>query len=156
MASTVSQSQRASFTHASLWRAGLIAAIISSVGNGIVYGIGRAADTIPQSVMVDTPTGEDPITFAPVIMFSILPVIIATLLYAVLLRSTQRPARMFWIIGTVVLVASFISPLTIPDAPAKMIVTLNLMHVVTALAAMGTITRLVPRQRDPSPPTAPS
>ncbi len=125
-----------------LWLAGLIAIVLSAGINAGLYGIARAADLIPSSVLVETSGGREPITLAPVLLLSTLPVVGATLLYALLTRVTARPARSFWTIGIVVLVASFAMPFSIPDVPLKMALTLDLMHLVTAVVTLGTLTRV--------------
>ena len=125
-----------------LWLAGIIAATLSAGANVVVYGVARAADLIPPSVLIETPGGREPITLAQVLLLSVLPVVGAILLYALLRRLTTRPVRSFWIIGSVVLLASFAMPISSPDVPPRMALTLNLMHVVTALAVLGTLPRL--------------
>lgn len=125
------------------WLAGIIAAVVAAVANVIVHGVARALDTIPQDVLVDSPTGEEPITLAPVIIFTAVPILIAAVLFAILRRTMRQPVRMLWIIGLVALVLSFVTPLTVPDAPARMIITLELMHIVAALVGLGVFTRLI-------------
>lgn len=142
MSSTLLSHARQSSPATPLWLTSLIAVVLSAVANAVIYGVARTGDAIPHSVLVETPRGSEPITLVPVLLFSILPIVVATILYGLLLRFTARPARAFWVIGLVVLVASFAMPFTIPGVPMKMALTLNLMHLVTAVAALGTLTRL--------------
>lgn len=142
MASTYLSYARQPSTIIPLWLAGLIAAGLSAGANAVIYGIARAADLIPHAVLVETPGGREPITLPQVLLLSILPVVGATLLYALLRRVTVRPVRTVWVIGGIVLLASFAMPFAIPDVPLRMALTLNLMHIVTALAALGALTRL--------------
>ena len=126
---------------ASPWRNGALAAVISVVLNVVLFLVGRAADLIPETVSVQSPTGEGPMTAGPVIVMSIVPVVVAMLVYRILRRTTARPARVFRIVGGGLLVVSLLLPFGIPDVPAKMALTLDLMHVMTGLA----ILILVPR-----------
>jgi len=120
----------------SMWRASLIALAISAVVNAAIFLIGRAADLIPASVEVQSPAGEGRLTIAAVLLMSIVPVIAAALLYLLRRRWTDRPARAFGIVGSVLLVLSLAMPFGVPDVPMKMALTLGLMHVVTGLAIL--------------------
>jgi hypothetical protein len=133
---------RHEYTHTtSLWINGCIAAAISVVLNVAIFLVGREANLIQESVEVQSPAGEGALTIGPVIVMSILPVVVAVLLYGVLRKMTSRPARLFRIIGGVLLMLSLLMPFGIPDVPAKMALTLDLMHVVSGLAILVLIPR---------------
>lgn len=127
------------------WLAGIIAAVVATIVNTIIYGIARAADWLPQDIIVESPVGEDPILLQAVIFATVIPILLAAVLYFILARTTAQPIRILWIVGIVVLVLSFIQPFTIEDAPADMIVTLEVMHIVAALVGLGVFTQLVRR-----------
>ena len=133
---------RHEYTHStSLFMNGLIAAAISVVLNVAIFLIGRAADLIPESVTVQSPTGEGALTIGPVIVMSIVPVVVAVLVYLLLRRVTARAAGVFRIVGGGLLVLSLLLPWGIPDVPAKMALTLDLMHVVSGLAILVMVPR---------------
>jgi hypothetical protein len=74
----------------------------------------------------------------------VVPAIAAVLLYAVLLRFAQNPARTFTIIAAVVLVISLIPDVfyipTVPGATGGQTAILALMHVVAAAVIVWMLT----------------
>ena len=146
MNGTLSSLKQAKRSSTSLWKAGLIAAALAAAANTLIYGAGRIAGTIPQSVEVDTFSGTGPVTVTAVIFTSVLAVLVATLLYAVIRRIARRPERTFLIAGSLLLVVSLAMPFSIPDVPAKMAVTLAFMHITTAIFALGGLVSMHPSQ----------
>lgn len=126
------------FTDA-VWKRGVLAAVIAAIGNVLVYGVAQGLDLLPRTVEVQHPAGEGPVTLALVIGMTMLPVIVATLLLALLQRITRRPARLFRIVGAAVLVLSLAGPFGIPDVPMKMALTLVAMHLVAGIVALVTL-----------------
>ncbi len=122
--------------------AGLVAAAI----NAVLFYIGTATGAIPADLII--PNAGQPLTIGPVIIASVVPVIVAGLLLALLNRFTKRPLRIFNVIAVVLLVLSFTSPFSIPNVPVGMIIILNLMHVVVAGAVLVAFNRLANRQAD--------
>lgn len=114
----------------------LVAAVAAAVVNAVIYGLARALDTIPRDVLIAGPTGDEPLGLVPVIFASVIGVLGAGVMWALCIKFSRRPMRLFQIIATVVLVLSFLSPFTISGAPAKMVLTLILMHVVVWAAAV--------------------
>lgn len=143
MVTALDQRERMSGATLPFWQAGLIAAVSAAAGNAIVYAIGRALETIPHSVTVAMGSGDEPITLTPVISSSILAALVGTMIYAVLRRFFTLPKRLFTIIGVILVLVSLAIPFSIPDVPAKMALTLCLMHLVAAIAILESITRLV-------------
>jgi len=141
MSLAVSEQRRSYANSSTIWTNVGIAAAISVVLNVAIFLIGRAIDLIPESVEIQSPAHEGAMTISPVIVMSIVPVIVATLLYAALRKMTSRPARLFRVIGGVLLGLSLLLPFGIPDVPAKMALTLDLMHMVTGLAILVLIPR---------------
>ena len=119
-----------------IWRTGFIAAAISAVLNAAIFLIGRAADLVPSSVEVQSPTGEGALTIVPVLLMSIVPVVVAVPVYLLIRHVESNPARVFRVVGGVLLVLSLLLPFGIPDVPLKMALTLDLMHFVTGLAIL--------------------
>jgi hypothetical protein len=108
------------------------------VVNAILYLVGAALGGFPSTVL--TPLGA-PITLAPVLIMSIVPVLLGTLAYQILTRLPVKANLWFVVITAVVFIVMFPGPLGIPGAPTLMIVLLEVMHVVTAGAAVYFLTR---------------
>ena len=123
-----------------LWWASLLAGVVAAAVNAVIYFIASAAGAIPQTVLV--PGLNQPITVVLVILNSFVPAILAAVVLALLNRFARRPVRLFRIIAAVLLVISFANPLTIPEAPLAMILTLDLMHIVAAAIIVGVLTTL--------------
>jgi MFS-type transporter involved in bile tolerance (Atg22 family) len=121
-----------------IWRGGLIAAVVSAVVNAILFLIGAALGGFPESVI--SPLGY-PITIGVVVIMSIIPVLLGTVAYWLLRRYTNRANLWFGLIVAVVFIGMFSGPLQLPGAPLLMIVLLEIMHVVTAGAAVYFLTR---------------
>jgi len=90
----------------------------------------------PQFVVLANPSGT--------ILFTVVPAIIAVLLYAALMRFTSNPARIFTNIAVVVLILSLIPDLTyipsVPGASSGQTAILMLMHVVAAVVIVSLLT----------------
>ena len=133
--STANQTERIDLGR--LWWASLLAGLGAVVANVLVYFIVSAAGAIPSSVLI--PGLNQPITVVLVIINSFIPALLAGVLLALLNRFTRRPVRSFRIIAAVLLVISFVNPLTIPGAPLTMILALDLMHVIAAAIIVGVL-----------------
>lgn len=124
-----------------IWRNGLSAAVIAAVVNGILYAVGAATGNMPQSII--TPAGY-PITLAPMLIMSIVPLLIGTLAYTILTRFVANPLanRIFVIVSILLLIVMAITPLQLPGAPLGMIVILELAHLVAGGALIYGLTRV--------------
>jgi uncharacterized protein DUF6069 len=120
---------------------GLATVIAAIAANVLVYAIG--------SVVI----GYDPlfVVLARVdatILFTVVPAIVAVLLYAGLLRFARDPARVFTIIATVVLLVSVIPDVTyipsVPGASPGQTAVLIVMHIVAAVVIVTMLTRFTP------------
>jgi hypothetical protein len=127
----------------------LIAALTAAVANALVYFAASGLGFISQSVLVPTPSGEHPLTVAPVVASSVVGAIGAAIVFAIIGLFARRPVRLFCIVTTVVLVLSFAMPLTIPGAPVAMILSLEAMHVVAWVVIVGLLTTMA-RQAKPA------
>ena len=118
---------------------GLATIVAAVAANVLVWAIGSAV------------VGYD-LRFLPLagpggaIIFTVVPAVVAVLLYAVLLRFAGNPARVFTILAAVVLVLSVIPDFTyiptVPGATPAQTAVLVLMHVVAAVVIVGMLTRL--------------
>lgn len=80
------------------------------------------------------------------IIFTLVPAIVAVVLYAVLLRVASNPERIFTTIAVVVLVLSFVPDLfyipTVPGASTSQTAVLLVMHIVAAVVIVWMLTTL--------------
>jgi hypothetical protein len=123
----------------------IVAAVLANV---LVYFIGNAVVGYdPQFVVLANVSGT--------VLFTIVPAIVAVLLYAALLRFTRHPARIFSIIAAVVFIVTLIPDFTyiptVPGATTGQTAVLVLMHVVAAAVIVGMLTTLARRNRDGQP-----
>ncbi|CAN5874751.1 hypothetical protein BH10CHL1_BH10CHL1_22290 [soil metagenome] len=122
-----------------IWRNGLLATGITAVVNAILYLVGSALGNMPPLI---TPMGT-PLTLAPVLLMSIVPLLLATLVYTVLTRLTPRRANLIFIIIAVLVFIGFLfGPLQLAGAPMGMILLLEIMHVVATGSIVYSLTRL--------------
>lgn len=122
---------------------GLGTVVAAVLANVLVYYLGRAI------------VGYDP-QFLPLadvgttIFFTAIPALVATILYAALLRCTRRPARTFAIIAAVVFVVTTIPDFTyipgVTGATAGQTAVLVIMHIVAAATIVGLLTRFARQQ----------
>lgn len=119
------------------WQLGLAAAVIAAVANLIVFAIAVGAAGI--DVRITPSPGESELvdlTAGPVILMSVVPALLATLLAAGLAKWTAAPRRWFLGVAAVILVLSLfpVAGLAISTG-AK--VTLALMHLIAAAVIVG-------------------
>jgi hypothetical protein len=118
-------------------RLGLATTLAAVLANILVYLIGSAVVGYdPEFVVLATVSGT--------ILFTLVPAVVATLLYAALLRFARRPARLFTIIAAVVFVVTLIPDFTyiptVPGATVGQTAILVLMHIVAAGVIVGLLT----------------
>jgi Family of unknown function (DUF6069) len=116
---------------------GTVAAAV--IANLLVYLLGSVVVSYdPQFIILANASGT--------ILFTLVPAIVAVLLYAALLRFTRNPARIFTNIAVVVLVVSLIPDLiyipSLPGATSGQTALLMVMHVVAAVVIVSTLTTL--------------
>src|SRR5215216_2869043 len=121
---------------------GTVAAAV--IANLLVYALGSVfVGYDPGFIVLANASGT--------ILFTVVPAIVAVLLYAVLMRFTSNPARIFTNIAVVVLILSLIPDLTyipsVPGASTGQTAILMLMHVVAAIVIVSMLTTLTRSQR---------
>lgn len=114
----------------------IVAAVLANV---LVYYIGGAVvDYDPQFLPLASVGGA--------VIFTVFPAIIAVVIYAILLRFTRNPVRIFTIIAVIALIISLIPDLTyiptVPGVTTAQTAMLLLMHLVAAAVIVGILTRL--------------
>jgi hypothetical protein len=120
----------------------LLAALVAAVANALVYFEASGLGFIPHSVLVPTPSGDHPLTVAPVVASSVVGAIGAAIVFTIIGLFARHPVRLFRIVATVALVLSFATPPTIPGAPVAMILSLEVMHVVAWAVIVGLLTTM--------------
>jgi hypothetical protein len=114
---------------------GTVAAAV--IANILVYALGSAVVGYdPEFIVLANPSGT--------ILFTVVLAIVAVLFYAVLMRFTNNPARIFTNIAIVVLILSLIPDLTyiptVPGATSGQTAILMVMHVVAASVIVWMLT----------------
>ena len=117
----------------SLWQTGLFAALVAVAINLVLWGLGRG----PLGVSSDFPPLQ---SAGAIIAASLVGILAATLVFALLLRFAPQPIVAFRIIAGVALVLSLGGPLSTasePGASGTAVAILAVMHVVTAAVAVS-------------------
>lgn len=118
---------------------GVTAAVVAAVANGALAAVARAALDL---------TAFPPLEIQRVVLFTVVGVVGAAVVYGVLRRTVSNPDRAFAVVAAVALVLSFVPDLTIarslPGATTAGIVLLMVMHVVAAVVAVAVLIRGVP------------
>ncbi|MDP9455502.1 MAG: DUF6069 family protein [Actinomycetota bacterium] len=122
----------------------LWAAPLTALANALVYLIAGVVGAIPSDFVIPGP--GTPLTLGMVVGSTVVPALLAGVVFALLGRFTRRPVRNFVVLAAVLLVLSFVTPLTIPGAPLSMVLALELMHVVAAVVIVGGLTTLARRR----------
>src|SRR5215207_92701 len=118
---------------------GLGTVVAAVIANLLVYLLGSVVVGYdPQFIVLANASGT--------ILFTVVPAIVAVLVYAALMRFTSNPARIFTNIAVVVLIVSLIPDLTyipsVPGATSGQTAILMLMHVVAAVVIVWMLTTL--------------
>jgi len=121
-----------------LWSVGLLAVILSTVANLIVYAIATSAFVVRYELL-------EP---ASVVLNTVGYLIIATVVFAIVGRRARRPVQTYRIISVIALLLSFATPLAagaglIPvggPASPQTVVTMMAMHVVAAVISVYLLT----------------
>ena len=122
----------------------LVAAVVGTVANVILFSLGRATGAIGENVAL--PNGQ--VFGAPaVIAMTILPTVLAGVFYAILgaIGRIRRPITVFRVVALVVFVLSLTSPFSISGAGAGFILLLELMHIAAAGGIVWSLTTLARR-----------
>jgi len=119
----------------------LWAAITAILANSILFFIYHSAGIITDTVVVQPGT---PLTVIPVIITSLIPVLIAIVVFFLLEKYTRKGYKIFTIVSIVLLILSFLNPfLGIPGVPVPFALALITIHVVVAAALLYFIKRSI-------------
>lgn len=118
---------------------GIVATVLAAALNAVLVAAARALDIAP---------GFEPIAYPPVIFLTVLGVLAATAVFALVTRLRHEPGQTFPRLAAVALVLSFVPDFVLlqvdPAATVLGVVVLMVMHVVAAVVAVGL---LVPWRR---------
>ena len=119
--------------------AGLLAGIAAAIINGILFVVFHAAGVISDNIF---PQPGQPMTVFPVIMASIFPLIIGSLVFYLFERFTANGFTIFAVITAILTVLSLYSPFgVIPNVTLGYSLVLCAMHIVAALSLLYFIRR---------------
>ena len=111
----------------------LLSAAAAAVANALLFFIFRPLGAWPPDVLA---AGGNPMTLAPIVIFSFVGVFGAAVVLGLLARFTENAERNFYIAAALVFIGFFFTPFTIPDAPTIMVIALEIVHVPPALASI--------------------
>lgn len=121
--------------------AGLMAAGAATVLNAILFFIFHSAGIIVDTIFIQP---NQPMTIVPIIISSIVPTLIATLVFFLLEKFTKNGFKIFRIISIILLVLSFVNPfMGIQGVTIGYAIVLNIMHVVVVAALLYFISKSV-------------
>lgn len=119
--------------------AGLLAAATAAAVNAVLFFIFHAAGIITDEIMVQP---NMPMTVVPVLISSILPTLIASLVFFLIEKYSQNGVKIFTIVSIILLLLSFANPfMGIPGVTVAYGIALNVMHVVVVAALLFFINR---------------
>ena len=112
--------------------AGLKAIVVAVLVNVSLFFVWTAAGLLDRTFLL--PNTNAPLTAVQVAMATAIPMVTGTLLFALLVRFTRTPVRIFTIIAIGFGLLSLASPFTIPGVPLPYALALGTMHVAPVAA----------------------
>ncbi len=120
-------------------QAGLLAALSAVVINVILFYLFHAAGVITDQIFI---APNMPLTVIPVIISSVIPTLLASMVFFLFEKFSKQGFKIFAISSLVLLALSFLNPfLKIPNVTTAYAIVLNVMHVVVVLALFYFIKR---------------
>lgn len=120
-------------------KAGLMAAIAAAIINVILFFIFHALGVITDDILVQP---DQPLTFIPVIIMSILPTLIASFVFFLIEKYSDNGFKIFRIVAIVLLLLSFTNPfMGIEGITIGYAIALNVMHIVVVASLLFFIGR---------------
>lgn len=121
-----------------------LAAVV--VANSVLFLIADALGWFPSDVTIEDMNGDKvPLEIGAIISVSVMSMVLAGVVFGLISRFARKPYRVFAIVAVVVFLLSLYTPFTIPDAPAGMVASLLLMHLVAAVVGVWTLFRVTAR-----------
>lgn len=119
-----------------------MASLLSAGINSVLFFLAKQQGVIRSDILM--PSNNQPLDLLPVVLSSIIGCGGAALVcYALAKNLPQATAKQVFLgVSAVLLVLSFWSPTIIPNVPMDMMVFLNVLHVVVAVAAVASLQRV--------------
>lgn len=123
-------------------QAGLLAGVVSAVINAVLFFVFHATGVLADTVFVQPP--NTPLTIVPVIMASIVPSLIGSIVFFLIERFTSNGYRIFSILSIVLALLSLFSTFSVPvNVTMGYSLVLCVMHLVVAFVLVYFIGRSV-------------
>lgn len=111
-----------------------IAAVVAVVINAALFFIFQALGVFTNDIMIQP---NQPLTVIPVIMSSILPTLIGSLIFLLFEKFGKNGLKTFSIVAIILMVLTFANPFFgIPNITVAAAMVLNVMHVVVAFSLL--------------------
>jgi hypothetical protein len=123
-------------------KAGLLAGLVAALINALLFYIFSQAGVITDRILLPN---NEPMSVVPIIMSSIIPSILGSLVFYLLDRFTKKGYRYFTIIAIILLIFSFGNPFFgIPNVTVPYALALDTMHVVVVSCLLYSLKKFVP------------
>jgi len=120
--------------------AGLYAGVLSAVINAILFFVFHSMGIITDDIMVQP---NQPLTVVPVLISSILPLVIGSIIFFLLERFTNNGYKIFAVIAIVFAIVSMAGPFNaIPNVTTGYALALCAMHIAPVFFILYFISRL--------------
>jgi len=114
--------------------AGALAAVAAAAVNVLLFFVFKAAGVFVDTIFLQP---NQPLTVLAVLISSIVPTLIASVVFFLIEKFTNKGLKIFTIVSVVLLLLSFMNPfMGIPNVTTSFALGLNLMHVVVVLALL--------------------
>lgn len=128
-------------TFGSAVKAGLFAGLTATAINVILFFIFHAAGIISDTIFIQP---GQPMTVVPIIISSLLPAIVASMVFFLFEKFTKNGYRIFMIVSIVLMLVTFINPFVgIPGVTTGYAIALDVMHVTVVVPLLFFISREV-------------
>lgn len=119
--------------------AGAMAAGVAAIMNAILFYIFHSAGIIVDTIVIQPDT---PMTVVPIIIASILPAVLGSMVFFLLEKYTKNGLKVFTIVSLVLMILTFANPfLGIPNVTTGYAIALNVMHVTVVGALLYFLNR---------------
>ena len=118
--------------------AGVMAAAAAAVINVILFFIFHGAGILTDTIFV---MPNQPLTFIPIIISSVVPTLIASLVFFLLEKFTKKGFMIFSILSVILLLLSFVNPFMIVGVTTGYALALDFMHLIVAASVLFFINR---------------
>ena len=121
-------------TFSQTMKAGVFAAITSLAINAVLFYVFKAAGTINDGIFIQP---NQPLTILPIIISSIMPTIVASLVFFLFEKFTRNGYKIFAVLSIILGRISLTSPfMAIKDVTTGFAIVLDIMHVVVVVSLL--------------------